>query len=157
MRIGQGWDIHRLESGRELILGGVLIDAPYGSVAHSDGDALTHAIIDAILGAIAAGDIGSHFPDTDPAYKDADSMELLSKTCKIISEAGFRIVNIDSTIILQKPKLKDYIIKIRERIAKTVGIEISLVSVKAKTNEGLGETGACKAVKTQAAVLLEEK
>jgi len=155
MRIGQGWDIHRLEEGRKLILGGVEIPSPTGTVAHSDGDALAHAIIDAVLGSIAAGDIGSHFPDTDSKWKDADSLFLLSKAVDIAASYSVRPVNIDTSIILQTPKLRPYIDKMRSKLAAAVGIDISAVSIKAKTNEGIGEIGAAGAVEAQAIVLME--
>ena len=155
MRIGQGWDIHRLEPGRKLILGGVELPAAAGAVAHSDGDALAHAIIDAVFGAVAAGDIGSHFPDNDPAWKGADSMDLLTRSVTIIADAGWKLINIDSTIILQTPKLRPYIDRMRVRIAEASGLETEAVSVKAKTNEGIGEIGAGRAVEAQAVVLLE--
>ncbi|HAK45797.1 MAG TPA: 2-C-methyl-D-erythritol 2,4-cyclodiphosphate synthase [Spirochaeta sp.] len=156
MKIGQGWDIHRLENGRKLILGGVEIPSEAGSVAHSDGDALAHAVIDAILGAAAVGDIGTHFPDTSTELKGADSMQLLSEAIKIAAEAGLVPHNIDSTIILQSPKLKPHIEGMRRNLAIAAGMDIGAVSVKAKTNEGLGETGAGRAVETQAIVLMEE-
>ena len=156
MRIGQGWDIHRLEAGRRLILGGVEIDSPAGSVAHSDGDALAHAVIDAVLGAAAAGDIGTLFPDTDQKWKGADSMMLLSSAVKKAAEHGLKPVNIDSTVILQTPKLSPLIDSMRKNIASAAGIDVGAVSVKAKTNEGLETLGAGKAVEAQAVVLLEE-
>lgn len=155
MRIGQGWDIHRLEEGRKLILGGVEIPSPAGTVAHSDGDALAHAVIDAVLGSVAAGDIGSHFPDTDPKWKGADSLLLLSKAVGIAASHGLRPVNIDTSIILQTPKLRPYIEKMRNRLAAAAGIDLSAVSIKAKTNEGIGEIGAVRAVEAQAIVLME--
>lgn len=157
MRIGQGWDIHRLEAGKELILGGVKIESETGTVAHSDGDALAHAIIDALLGSVSAGDIGTHFPDNDSKYKNADSMKLLEAAIKIIAEKGCKPVNIDSTVIIQKPRLAPYIKKIRENIAAAAKLDIDAVSVKAKTNEKLGELGAGKAVEAIAAVLVEKK
>ncbi len=156
MRIGQGWDIHRLESGRSLIIGGVNVPSAAGSVAHSDGDALVHAVIDAILGAAAAGDIGQMFPDTSSEWKNADSLEMLKMSIKAVSKMGFRIVNIDSTVILQTPKLRPYIAAIRKNIAEAAELSIDSVSVKAKTAEGIGETGAGRAIEAQAAVLLED-
>ena len=155
MRIGQGWDIHRLEEGRKLILGGVEIQSEAGTIAHSDGDALAHAIIDAILGSVAAGDIGSHFPDTDPQWKGAESLSLLSKTVDIAATHGLRPVNIDSSIILQTPKLRPYIDKMRTKLAAATGLDLSAVSIKAKTNESIGEIGKGKAVEAQAIVLME--
>ncbi len=154
MRIGSGWDIHRLVPERPLILGGVAIPSEKGSLAHSDGDVLTHAIIDALLGAVAKGDIGSHFPDTDPAYKDADSIRLLKE---VVAEhlPPYRIVNLDTTIILEKPKLRPHIDAIRERLAAALNISIGQISVKAKTAEGcLGEVGAGDAIIAEASVLV---
>ena len=155
MRVGQGWDIHRMEENRRLVIGGVEIPSAYGSVAHSDGDVLIHAVIDAILGASAAGDIGTHFPDTAPEWENADSLKLLAAALKIAEEHGMKPVNIDSTVILQTPKLKPYINAMCLNIARAAGIETAAVSVKAKTNEGLGETGSGKAVEAQAVVLME--
>ncbi len=154
MRIGQGWDIHRMKEGRKLVLGGVEIPSASGVVAHSDGDVLAHAVIDAILGAAAAGDIGTHFPDTAPEWKNADSMKLLTATVKIAAELGLKPSNIDSTVILQTPKLKPYIETMCLKLAQAAGIEPSAVSIKAKTNEGLGEVGAGKAVEAHAVVLM---
>lgn len=156
MRIGQGWDIHRLEEGRSLIIGGTVIPSKTGAIAHSDGDVLAHAIIDAILGAVAAGDIGSHFPDTSKAWQGADSMKLLAEAIAVAAEAGFKPVNIDSTIILQTPKLRPFIHLMRNRIAAAAGISVNDVSVKAKTNEGIGDIGAGKAVEAQAVVLMKD-
>ncbi len=154
MRIGQGWDIHRMEEGRKLVLGGVDIPSAFGVVAHSDGDVLAHAVIDAILGAAAAGDIGTHFPDTDPEWKNADSMKLLTEAVKIAAKLGLKPSNIDSTVILQTPKLKPYIETMCLKLAQAAGIKPSAVSIKAKTNEGLGEVGAGKAVEAHAVVLM---
>ena len=156
MRIGQGWDIHRLAHGLRLVIGGIEIPSEAGCVAHSDGDVLAHAIIDALLGAAAAGDIGSHFPDTAPEWKGADSMKLLATAAAVIQKAGYRIVNIDSTVILQTPKLRPHIEGMRKRIAEAAGINPDAVSVKAKTNEGLGDIGEGRAIAAQAAALLEE-
>ncbi|NLK06644.1 MAG: 2-C-methyl-D-erythritol 2,4-cyclodiphosphate synthase [Spirochaetales bacterium] len=154
MRIGTGWDLHRLVSKRALVLGGVVIPSDKGEAAHSDGDVLVHAIIDALLGSLAKGDIGSHFPDTDPAYKDADSMQLLKK---VLSEdlPPYHIENIDTTLILQTPKLRPHIEAIRKNLAKAMGLKLEQVSVKAKTAEGiLGELGSGDAVIAQATVLI---
>ncbi|MBJ2355742.1 2-C-methyl-D-erythritol 2,4-cyclodiphosphate synthase [Sphaerochaeta sp. S2] len=156
MRIGTGWDVHRLAEGRKFILGGIVIPSERGEVAHSDGDVLVHAIIDAILGALAKGDIGAHFPDTDPAFKDADSLQLLSR---VLEEdlPPYSIENIDTTVIVQRPKLREYIDAIRENLANTMHLEISQVSVKAKTAEGiLGELGTAEAVMAQAVVLISQ-
>lgn len=155
MRIGQGWDIHKLRKGNKLILGGVEIPSKAGTVAHSDGDALVHALIDAILGAAAAGDIGKCFPDNDQKWKDADSLVLLKTALETAALNGLKLVNIDTSIILQSPKLRPYIDKMREKIAETVKLDISAVSIKAKTNEGIGELGKSRAVEAQAVVLME--
>jgi len=154
MRIGSGWDIHALVPNRALIIGGVHIPHGKGESGHSDGDVLIHAIIDAILGALAKGDIGSHFPDTDPAYKDADSQELLKQ---VIQQElpPYSITNIDATIILQRPKLREHIDGIRENLAKIMNLSIEQVSVKAKTAEGmLNEVGSGDAIIAEATVLL---
>ncbi len=141
MRIGQGYDVHRLVKGRKLILGGVDIPHTKGLLGHSDADVLVHAIMDALLGACALGDIGKHFPDNDPEYKNADSIELLKKVCELIKSSGYEINNIDSTIIAQNPKLAPYIDKMRENIAVACSININQISVKATTEEHLGFTG----------------
>ena len=152
MRIGIGNDIHRLIEGRPLILGGVEIPYSKGEDAHSDGDVLVHAIIDAILGACAKGDIGRLFPPSDERYKDADSLQLLKQT---VEYTGAKIINIDSSITLEEPKLSPYISAMRERIAEVLSIDIDRVSIKAKTNEGLDETGKGNAVSAIAVVLVE--
>ena len=152
MRIGIGNDIHRLIEGRPLILGGVEIPYSKGEEAHSDGDVLVHAIIDAILGACAKGDIGRLFPPSDERYKDADSLQLLKQT---VEYAGAKIINIDSSITLEEPKLRPYITTMRERIAEVLSIDIDRVSIKAKTNEGLDETGKGNAVSAIAVALVE--
>ena len=154
-RIGFGNDIHRLEAGRPLILGGVKIESELGAVGHSDADALTHAITDAILGALALGDIGSHFSDKDERWKDADSFVFLEEAVRMMKEKGFRVVNIDSTISLEKPKLRPFIDKMRENIAKVLQVELDCVSLKAKTGEGVDSIGKCLAVKAEAVILLE--
>ena len=152
MRIGIGNDIHRLIEGRPLILGGVEIPYSKGEEAHSDGDVLVHAIIDAILGACAKGDIGRLFPPSDERYKDANSLQLLKQT---VEYAGAKIINLDSSITLEEPKLRPYIATMRERIAEVLSIDIDRVSIKAKTNEGLDETGKGNAVSAIAVVLVE--
>lgn len=154
MRIGHGYDVHRLVGGRKLILGGVNINYDYGLLGHSDADVLVHAIIDSLLGAAALGDIGALFPDTDKKYKNADSIELLKKVCEILEKNNFKIVNIDSMIIAQKPKLKEYVFKMRENIAKACGIEINFVSVKATTEETLGFTGREEGISAHAVSLI---
>ena len=152
MRIGIGNDIHRLIEGRPLILGGVEIPYSKGEDAHSDGDVLVHAIIDAILGACSKGDIGTLFPPSDERYKNADSLQLLKQA---VEYTGAKIINIDSSITLEKPKLRPYISAMRERIAEVLSIDIDRVSIKAKTNEGLDETGKGNAVSAIAVVLVE--
>lgn len=155
MRVGTGWDLHRLEEGRNLVVGGVSIPSPKGSVAHSDGDALIHSIIDAMLGAAGMDDIGTLFPDTDPSYCGADSAELLSQVVKAVASRGFHVCNLDTTVVLQSPKLGPYKAAIGERLASLIGVEPSCVGVKAKTAEGiLGELGTGSAIMAQAVVLL---
>lgn len=156
MRIGIGYDIHRLVKDRELILGGVKIPYELGLLGHSDADVLLHSIIDAIFGSIALRDIGYHFPDNDEKYKNADSLALLKNTCEILNNEGYKIVNIDSNIICQKPKLSLYIESMRENIAKTCDIEINQISIKAKTNENMDSTGNNLAISTNAVVLVEK-
>ena len=155
MRIGQGYDLHRLEEGRPLILGGVTIPHGKGLAGHSDADALAHAITDALLGAAALGDIGTHFPDTDPRYKEADSMVLLRDALQLVRHEGYRVVNIDSTIIAQAPKLSPHIPAIRARLAEVLEMPVEDISVKAKTNEHAGPEGREEAISTQAVVLLQ--
>lgn len=154
-RIGQGWDVHRIAAGRALILGGVAIPSDFGLDGHSDADVLSHAITDAILGAIAAGDIGIHFPDSDPRWKGSGSLLFLRHACDLASQAGFQLVNVDSTVILERPKLKEYRLAIRESLAKTMGLEVGRVSVKFKTAEGVGPVGEGRSAEAQAVVLME--
>lgn len=155
VRVGTGWDLHRLEEGRNLVVGGVSIPSSKGSVAHSDGDALIHAIIDAMLGAAGMDDIGTLFPDSDPAYCGADSAELLSQVVNAVASRGFHVCNLDTTVVLQSPKLGPYKAAIRERLASLIGVEPSCVGVKAKTAEGiLWELGTGSAIMAQAVVLL---
>jgi 2-C-methyl-D-erythritol 2,4-cyclodiphosphate synthase len=153
-RSGQGWDVHRLVEGRRLMLGGVEIPHDRGELGHSDGDVLIHALIDAVLGACALGDIGSHFPPSDPAWKDADSGDLLKRTMELARGAGFEIVNADCTVILERPKLGPHRDGIRASLAGLLGIGLDRVSVKAKTYEGLGEVGRGEAVEATAIVLM---
>ncbi|MCY1152993.1 MAG: 2-C-methyl-D-erythritol 2,4-cyclodiphosphate synthase [Sphaerochaetaceae bacterium] len=154
MRIGQGFDLHKLGKGRDLLLGGILIESEKGEIAHSDGDVLLHAIIDSILGACGAEDIGTLFSDTDPKYKDVSSTELLEQT---LAMYPVEIINIDCTIILQTPKLKDYVPKIKNNLAKLLSISTSQIAVKAKTSEKiLGELGSGDAIIAQAVILVEE-
>ncbi len=155
MRIGQGYDVHRLVEGRKLILGGVDIPHSTGLLGHSDADVLTHAIADALLGAAALGDIGKHFPDSDPAYKGISSLLLLSHVGALLRKNGFRIVNIDSTVLAEAPKLAPHISSMRENIAVALQIELSSVSVKATTEEGLGFTGEKLGIAAQAIALIE--
>jgi len=154
MRIGQGYDVHRLVEGRKLILGGVEIPYEKGLLGHSDADVLLHAVMDALLGAAALGDIGQHFPDTDEKYKGISSLELLRQVGEILAENGFMIENIDSTIIAQRPKLLSYRPKMAENIAKVLGLSTDQVSVKATTEEGLGFTGTGEGISAQAVCLL---
>lgn len=153
-RVGQGWDVHRTAPDRPLILGGVTIPSAFGLAGHSDADVLAHAITDAILGAIAAGDIGMHFPDTDPKWKGAGSLVFLKHACNLASQAGFRILNVDSTVILERPKLKDFRTAIRQSLANAIGIDVASVSVKFKTAEGVGPVGEGRSAEAQAVVLL---
>lgn len=150
MRVGIGYDVHRLVEGRKLILGGVEIDHTLGLLGHSDADVLTHAIMDALLGAAALGDIGQHFPDTDPAYEGADSLQLLAYVSGLINQEGYAIENIDATVIAQKPKLAPHIQKMRQNIADTLHLELSQVNIKATTEERLGFTGREEGISAQA-------
>jgi len=153
-RIGQGWDVHRIVAGRPLILGGVNIPSEFGLQGHSDADILSHAITDAMLGALVLGDIGMHFPDTDPRWKDGDSLMFLRHAHELVVSRGFRIANVDSTIILERPKLKDYRAAIRSKLAETLAMELDRVSVKFKTAERLGPVGEGLSAEAQAVVLL---
>lgn len=141
MRIGYGYDVHRLVEGRPLILGGVHVPYQHGLVGHSDADVLSHAIADALLGAAALGDLGTHFPDSDPEWKDADSLLLLEAVAAKLREAGYGVVNVDATVVLQEPKLRPHIAKMREHLAASLGLEVGAVSVKATTTERLGVVG----------------
>lgn len=156
MRIGHGYDVHRLVEGRELILGGVKIPYEKGLLGHSDADVLLHAISDSLLGAAALGDIGKHFPDTDESFKGADSLLLLEKVCFLLKEKGYKIVNIDATVLAQRPKLKDYIEKMRENIARACKTDIDAISVKATTEEGLGFTGTGEGIAAHAVCLIQK-
>ena len=157
MRIGQGYDVHRLVEDRRLILGGVEIPYEKGLLGHSDADVLLHALMDALLGAAALGDIGQHFPDKDPQYEGADSMELLSRVCALLRQKGYRVGNCDCTVIAQRPKLAPYIPAMRESIAGALGVPTDRVSVKATTEEGLGFTGEGAGIAAQAIALLLER
>lgn len=154
LRIGIGSDTHRLVEGRPLILGGVHICSDRGAEGHSDADALSHAIADAILGALSEGDLGVHFPDSDPQWKDVDSLQLLSRVMWLAHERGLSIVNVDATVVLESPKLRPYVQSMRERISEILGVELACVSVKAKTGEGLDAVGQGLAVTVQAVVLM---
>ncbi len=156
MRIGTGYDVHRLTEGRKLILGGVEIPFEKGLLGHSDADVLIHAIMDALLGAAALGDIGQHFPDKDAAYKDIDSRVLLRKVRELLAGKLYVVSNIDATIIAQRPKLATYLTAMRENIAEDLGIEVGQVSVKATTEEGLGFTGSGEGIAAQAVCLITE-
>ena len=155
MRVGMGYDVHRLAEGRDLIIGGVKIPYEKGLDGHSDADVLLHAIMDALLGAAALGDIGKHFPDTDPEYKGADSLKLLQHVGELIEGEGYLVENIDATIIAQRPKMRDYIDAMRDNMAKTLGIQINQVNVKATTEEGLGFTGEGAGISSHAICCLE--
>lgn len=154
LRIGEGWDIHALVEGRKLVLGGVEIPHSKGLLGHSDADALLHAITDALLGAAALGDIGSHFPDTDIRFKGADSAVLLAEAARRVREKGFEINNVDSTVVAQAPKLAPHITSMRTRIAQVLGVDIDQVNVKAKTAEKMGPVGEGLAMEARAVVLL---
>lgn len=156
-RIGHGYDVHRLVTGRRLVIGGTEIPYEYGLLGHSDADVLLHAIADALLGAAALGDIGKHFPDTDPRYEGADSRELLRQTVALVAAKGYRPVNVDCTVLAQKPKLAPFISAMRENIASDCGIDVDFVSVKATTEEGLGFTGSLEGISAHAVVLIEKK
>ena len=156
MRIGHGYDVHKLAENRDLIIGGVKIPYEKGLLGHSDADVMLHAVSDALLGAAGLGDIGKHFPDTDPKYKGADSLELLRIVAQRVKEKGYRVSTIDVTMIAQKPKLKDYIPRMAENIASAVGIPADRVNVKATTEEHLGFTGSGEGMSCHAVTLLEE-
>ena len=155
MRVGLGYDVHKLVEGRKLILGGVEVPHTLGLLGHSDADVLVHAIMDALLGAAAMGDIGKHFPDTDPKYKGADSLKLLEHVVELLEENSFLVGNVDATIIAQRPKMAPHIPQMRENIAKALKVPVSRVNVKATTEEGLGFTGAGEGISAQAVCLLE--
>ncbi len=154
MRIGMGYDVHKLVQGRDLILGGVKIEYEKGLLGHSDADVLLHAVMDALLGAAALGDIGKHFPDTDETFRGISSLELLDRVGKMLDEECFLIENIDATIIAQKPKMRPYIEQMRKNVADTLGIDITQVNIKATTEEGLGFTGSGEGISSQAVCLL---
>jgi len=157
MRIGHGYDVHRLVEGRKLILGGVEVPHTLGLLGHSDADVLTHAVMDALLGAAALGDIGRHFPDTDPAYAGANSLKLLDHVVELLEEKGYQVGNVDATILAQKPKLAPYIEKMRDNLAARMKVEPDQVNVKATTEEKLGFTGAEEGIAAHAVALLSLK
>ena len=156
MRIGHGYDVHKLVEGRDLIVGGVKIEHTLGLLGHSDADVLLHAVSDALLGAAGLGDIGKHFPDTDPQYKGADSLKLLEVVAQRVKEAGYRVSNIDVTMIAQRPKLRPHIPQMEANIAAAVGVDVSRINVKATTEEKLGFTGREEGMACHAVCLLEE-
>ena len=155
VRIGHGYDVHRLVEDRDLIIGGEKIEYEYGLLGHSDADVLLHAIMDALLGAAALGDIGTHFPDTDERYRGISSVRLLAYVDQLLEENGYSVGNIDATIIAQRPKMAPYIQKIRENIANTLGLELNQVNIKATTEEGLGFTGSGDGISAQSVCILE--
>jgi 2-C-methyl-D-erythritol 2,4-cyclodiphosphate synthase len=157
MRIGHGYDVHKLVEGRKLILGGVEISHSLGLLGHSDADVLTHAIMDALLGAAALGDIGQHFPDTDDRFLGIDSQKLLREVCRMLREAGYEISNLDATVIAQKPKLMEHLPRMRQILADSMGIPVSSLNLKATTEEHLGFTGRQEGIAAHCVCLLEEK
>src|SRR5215468_4218068 len=156
-RIGIGYDLHRLVEGRKLVLGGVEIPFEKGLLGHSDSDVLSHAICDGLLGAAALGDIGTHFPDSDPQWSGASSLNLLAKVVELLADLGFAVANVDATIIVERPKLRAHIDSMREHLATVLGISVDQVSVKAKTNEGLDSAGRGESIAAQAVVLIHRK
>lgn len=156
MRIGHGYDVHKLVTGRELILGGVKLDHPTGLLGHSDADVLTHAVMDSLLGAAALGDIGQMFPDSDPRFAGADSLALLEQVTARLCAAGWRVGNVDATVVAQKPKLAAHILRMRENLARSMGVDLGQVSVKATTEESLGFTGREAGIAAHAVALLEQ-
>lgn len=156
MRVGMGYDVHKLTKDRDLILGGVKIPWEKGLLGHSDADVLIHAVMDALLGAAALGDIGKHFPDTDPAYKGISSVKLLSHVMELLKDSGFSVGNVDSVIIAQKPKMAPHIPQMKKNLAEAMGISENRVNIKATTEEGLGFTGREEGIASQAVCLLEE-
>jgi 2-C-methyl-D-erythritol 2,4-cyclodiphosphate synthase len=155
-RIGIGHDTHRLAEGRPLVLGGVVVESDRGAVGHSDADALAHAVADAILGALCEGDLGMHFPDRDPQWKDADSLELLARVVWLAHRRGYSVVNVDATVLLESPRLRPHVGAMRERLAEVLSVDAECVSVKAKTGEGLDAVGERRAVTVQAVALLQK-
>jgi 2-C-methyl-D-erythritol 2,4-cyclodiphosphate synthase len=156
MRIGQGFDAHAFGEGRRLVLGGVTFEGETGLAGHSDGDVLTHAVIDALLGAAALGDIGGHFPSTDERWRDADSIEMLKHVVRLVSQAGLRALNVDATVIAVKPRLAPHVVALRQNLAMALGIEAARVSVKATTTDGLGALGRGEGIAAMAVALLDD-
>ena len=156
MRIGQGYDVHPFEDGRRLVLGGVTFEGETGLAGHSDGDVLTHAVIDALLGAAALGDIGGHFPSTDARLRDADSIDLLRQVAKLVAAAGFRMGNVDLTVVAERPRIAPRVTEMRQRLAAALGVDTARVSVKATTTDGLGFTGRGEGIAALAVALLDE-
>jgi 2-C-methyl-D-erythritol 2,4-cyclodiphosphate synthase len=156
-RTGLGWDVHRTGPNRSLIIGGITIPAEFGLEGHSDADVLLHAITDALLGAAALGDIGMHFPDTDPKWRDVDSVQFLERAHALIRDHGYTLVNVDSTVILERPKLKDFRLRIREKLAAALGVELDRVSLKFKTAEKVGPVGEGRSAEAQAIVTLRRE
>jgi 2-C-methyl-D-erythritol 2,4-cyclodiphosphate synthase len=156
VRVGQGFDAHAFGEGRRLVLGGIVFEGETGLAGHSDGDVLTHAVIDALLGAAGLGDIGGHFPSTDERWRDADSIEMLKHVVRLVSQAGLRPLNIDATVIAMKPRLAPHTVALRQNLAMALGIEASRVSVKATTTDGLGALGRGEGIAAMAVALLEE-
>lgn len=157
MRVGIGYDVHRLVEGRDLILGGVRIPHEKGLLGHSDADVLTHAIMDALLGAAALGDIGTHFPDTDDAFKGSDSLDLLRRVKAMLKERNFKIINIDGVIIAQEPKMKPHIPEMKRILCEVLGLDMDHLNIKATTEEGLGFTGAKEGISSQVVVLIDRR
>ncbi len=155
--MGLGWDVHRIAAGRPMMIGGVAIPGPFGFEGHSDADVLAHAVTDALLGAAALGDIGMHFPDTDARWKGADSLQLLTHALGLVRDQGFTLVNVDSTVILERPKLKDFRLPIRQKLAETLGLPLERVSVKFKTAEQVGPVGEGRSAEAQAIVALRTR
>jgi len=156
MRIGQGYDVHPFEQGRRLVLGGVTFEGETGLAGHSDGDVLTHAVIDALLGAVAQGDIGRHFPSSDERWREANSLELLKEVGRSLRNAAYRVVNIDTTVVAQRPRIEPHVVAIRQNIAMALGLTIVQVSVKATTTDGLGALGRAEGIGAMAVALVEE-
>jgi len=157
VRTGLGWDVHRLKAGRPLILGGVTVPSDLGLEGHSDADILAHAVTDAVLGAAALGDIGMHFPDTDPRWKDANSIELLRRVAGLVAGEGFVIGNVDVTVILESPKIRDHVDAMRAAVAAAIGLDVARVSIKGKTNEGVDAVGRGEAIAAHAVALLRSR